>query len=52
VGWLVSPFIIAVLVGQPDDPLWKYVVKAATEVMQEAERLGADFDLSAEMSLH
>jgi hypothetical protein len=39
-------------VGQPDDPLWKDVANAATEVMQEAERLGADLDLFTEKSLH
>lgn len=44
--------IIAVLVGQPDDPFWKDEVKAAAKVMQEAERLGADSDLFAEKSLH
>jgi hypothetical protein len=44
--------IIAVLVGQPDDPHWKYVAIDATEVMQEVERLGADTELFAEKTLH
>jgi hypothetical protein len=43
--------IIAVLVGQPCDPLWKDVAHAATEVMQEAECQGADLDLFTEKSL-
>ena len=44
--------IIAVLAGQPDDPLWKDMVNSAAEVMQEAERLGADLDLFTEENLH
>ena len=33
--------IIAVLVGQPDDPMWKDAVNDAAGVMQEVEWLGA-----------
>ena len=44
--------IIAVLEGQPGDPLWKDVAHVATEVMLEAERLSADLDLFTEKSLH
>jgi hypothetical protein len=44
--------IIAVLVGQPDDPQWRDTINAAAEVMQEVERLGASMDLFPEKSLH
>ena len=44
--------IIAILAGQPDDPLWKDKVNSAAEVMQEAECLGADLDLFTKENLH
>ena len=44
--------IIAVLVGQPDDPLWKDTVDAAAGVMQEVEQQGAGVDLFTGKSLH
>lgn len=44
--------IIAVLVGQPDDPMWKDAVNDAAGVMQEVERLGACQDLFTEKNLH
>jgi hypothetical protein len=44
--------IIAVLVGQPDDPQWSDTVNAAAEVMQEVERLGSSMGLFAEKCLH
>jgi len=46
-GW-----IIAALVGQPDDPKWRDVVGDAAEVMQEVQRLGADMDLFTDKNLH
>jgi hypothetical protein len=44
--------IIAVLVGQPEDPHWRDVADAAAELMQEVECLGASMDLFTEKSLH
>ena len=44
--------IVAVLVGQPDDPLWGGTVDAAAEVMREVERCGAGMDLFTEKTLH
>lgn len=44
--------IIAVLVGQPEDPQWRDTVDAAAEVLQEVERLGANEDLFTEKFLH
>lgn len=44
--------IIAVLVGQPEDPEWRVIVGDAAELMQEVERLGASMDLFTEKSLH
>lgn len=44
--------IVAVLVGQPDDPQWGATIDAAAGVMREVERRGADADLFAEKSLH
>lgn len=44
--------IIAVLVGQPDDPQWSDTIDAATGVMQEVEQLGGSMDLFAEKCLH
>jgi hypothetical protein len=43
--------IIAALVGQPDDPEWKYVINDATNVMQEVQQLGAAVDLFSDSSL-
>jgi len=43
--------IVAVLVGQPDDPEWVYVIKDAAEVLEEVQQLGADMDLFSEKSL-
>ena len=43
--------IVAILVGQPDDPEWLYVINDAAEVMQEVQRLGAESDLFSEKSL-
>jgi hypothetical protein len=43
--------IIAVLVGQPDDPKWGDVAASATEVMQEVEQLGKSSDLFTEKAL-
>ena len=40
------------LVGQPEDPQWKDAVGAATEAMQEVERLGAGVDLFSDKCLH
>ena len=37
--------IVAVLVGQPQDPEWVCVVGEATKVMQDVRRLGAEMDL-------
>jgi len=44
--------IIAVLVGQPDDPQWGDTINAAAEVMREVERLGGSMDLFTEKNLH
>ena len=44
--------IIAVLVGQPDDPQWRVIVDYAAEEMQEVEQLGAYEDLFNEKNLH
>ena len=44
--------IIAVLVGQPDDPQWSDTIDAATGVLQEVEQLGGSMDLFAEKCLH
>jgi len=43
--------IIAVLVGQPDDPKWIDVVGDAAEVMPEVQRLGIDMELFADKNL-
>lgn len=40
--------IIAVLVGQPEDPQWRDTINAAAKVLQEVERLGAEESLFAE----
>ena len=42
---------MAVLVGQPADPLWRVTADAATAVMQEVEQLAASMELFAEKSL-
>jgi len=44
--------IIAVLAGQPDDPLWKDTVNTAAEVMQHVEQQGTSVELFTEESLH
>lgn len=43
--------IVAVLVGQPADPLWRDTVDAASEKMREAEQLGTDMELFSQKSL-
>jgi len=45
-GW-----IVAILVGQPDDPGWLYVIDDAAKVMQEVQQMGAELDLFSEKSL-
>jgi len=44
--------IVAVLVGQPDDPRWRGVIDDATGVMREVERCGADMELFTQKTLH
>ena len=43
--------IIAALVGQPDDPEWRYVIDNATNIMQEVQQLGAAVDLFSDSSM-
>jgi hypothetical protein len=43
--------IVAVLVGQPDDPQWRDNVDTAAGVMREVEELGANADLFTVESL-
>jgi len=43
--------IIAALVGQPDDPEWRYVIDDATNIMQEVQQLGTAVDLFSDSSL-
>lgn len=44
--------IVAVLVGQPEDPCWGDVANAAAELMQKVEHLGISMDLFTEKSLY
>ena len=44
--------IIAVLVGQPNDPQWSDTTDAAAVVLKEVEQLGGSMDLFAEKCLH
>jgi len=46
-GW-----IVAVLVRQPEDPEWAYVIADATKVMRGIQQLGAAMDLFSEKSLN
>jgi hypothetical protein len=44
--------VIAVLMGQPNNPMWKNTVNNAAEVMQEVEWLSACQDLFTKKNLH
>ena len=44
--------IVAVLVGQPDDPLWGGTIDAAAGVMQEVERCSAGMELFTAKTQH
>jgi hypothetical protein len=44
--------IVAVLVGQPDDPEWVYVIGDAVKVMQDVREQGAAMDLFSDKSLN
>jgi hypothetical protein len=46
VGW-----IVAILVGRPDDPEWVYVIDDAANVMEEVQKLGANMDRFSDQSL-
>ena len=43
---------MAVLVGQPNDPLWGDAIDAAAGVLREVERRGASMELFTEKTLH
>ena len=43
--------IVAVLVGQPEDPEWAYVIGDATKIMRDVQQLGAKMDLFSEEGL-
>ena len=43
--------IVAVLVGQPEDPEWVYVIGNAMKIMWDVQQLGAEMDLFSEKGL-